>query len=543
MSGRVDVKFKRKYKQNGNKVSLEINGKKYYCNSKTNCITANVANPKLWNCNGFGKPNLYKAVLRVENGDHTVWEKAYNVGFRNVEFIRNENSSDKCLPYTLILNGERVYVKGFNFVPIEMSQAHATKNKYEKLIKQVKECNANLIRVWGGGIIETEEFYSLCDKHGIMVWQDFTQSSSAIDNQATVKLDGLKRLKETAICATKRLRNHPSHILYCGGNELMDSFYKPHGFDNKNIALLKSIVDKYDEGKFMLPTTASGHNAGPSIASVGKDENDDIHGPWTMFSFDEYCDVYNKLDSKFHSEFGVDGYCNISAHNKMFSKKRRKYKKMQDDFCRLIKGEWWNSEGRDEFLFGKIDDLEAASYLSQFIQAEGIRYAIEANRRRAFQNSGCIVWQLNEPFPNLICTNVVDYFCKPKLAYYLAKQAYSPVNMNLKYQKFYAENNSDFLADVYLTSDYQGDFHCYISVFGDEDKILEEEYKCRINEKGKSVLLKNLNVMVKDFDVLNFTMRVKFNGNESVSEVCIPVMRDGVCNREPIIDYCKRRMQ
>jgi hypothetical protein len=138
---------------------------------------------------------------------------------------------------------------------------------------------------------------------------------------------------------------------------------------------------------------------------------------------------------------------------------------------------------------------------------------------------------------------VVDYFCKPKLAYYLAKQAYSPVNMNLKYQKFYAENNSDFLADVYLTSDYQGDFHCYISVFGDEDKILEEEYKCRINEKGKSVLLKNLNVMVKDFDVLNFTMRVTFNGNESVSEVCIPVMRDGVCNREPIIDYCKRRMQ
>lgn len=537
IDGNVNVSFKRKYKSLKNNISLELNGKKYYAKKEQNSIDVKIDNPKLWSCNGVGKPNLYKGVLRVERNGEAVWEKSLNIGFRSVEFVRNENSSNKSLPYTLVLNGEKVYIKGVNFVPLEMSQSLVDKTKYLKLLKKVKECNANLIRVWGGGVIESEDFYSLCDKLGIMVWQDFTQSSSAIDNQATVKPEGLKKLKETAIFAVKRIRNHPSHVVYCGGNELMDYNFRPHGFDNKNIALLKSVVDEYDFGKYMLPTTASGHNSGPSIASVGKDENDDIHGPWTLFDFEEYCDVYNKLDSKFHSEFGVDGYCNLSAHNKMFSPKRRKYKMMQDDFYRLIKGEWWNCEKRDEFLFGEINNLEERICLSQFIQAEGIRYAIEANRRRAYQNSGSIVWQFNEPFPNLICTNIVDYYGQPKLAYYAVKKAFAPINLNFKYDKFYAEHGKDFLIEIFLTSDSCGKFDCTVEIFGDNKKISEYNYSCTINEKGKSVLLKKLIVKVEDFSVIKLTSNVRYLKEEIKNKTIIPVMKDGKCDKQPIIDY------
>jgi beta-mannosidase len=105
---------------------------------------------------------------------------------------------------------------------------------------------------------------------------------------------------------------------------------------------------------------------------------------------------------------------------------------------------------RDEEIFGKFDSLEQFTAASQFIQAEGLRYIVESNRRRKFNNSGTVIWQFNEPWPNVSCTSLVDYYCNPKMAYYWVKKAYSPVHVSMKYDKLFCRPDEEFRSEIFV---------------------------------------------------------------------------------------------
>ncbi|WP_128658166.1 glycoside hydrolase family 2 protein [Paenibacillus sp. 598K] len=411
-------------------------------------IALQIAEPQLWYPNGVGAQPLYRVVLTVtENGICSDrWEGM--TGFRSLRWISNEGAGADVLPYTVEVNGERVYIKGVNLPPIDQQYGTVTPQRYEQMVSLMKEANINLVRVWGGGLIEKQVFYECCDRAGILVWQEFIQSSSGIDNVPSQHPRFLELLTHTAISALKVKRNHISLACWSGGNELTDAAGVPATYEDANLAMLQRLVEQYHPGAYFLPTSASGPNEFLNLEQPGR--NHDVHGPWKYGGHEGHYELYNRSDSRLHSEFGVDGCCSMASMRRFLPEQELRVTSMRDSVMWRHHGEWWDTLERDTELFGPLERLEDYIQASQWTQAEGIRYALEANRRRQFSNSGSIIWQFNEPFPNASCTSVVDYYGEPKMAYYWLRKAYAPRHISLAYDKLVYAQGESWTAACYL---------------------------------------------------------------------------------------------
>ncbi len=258
-------------------------------------------------------------------------------------------------------------------------------------------------------------------------------------------------LKKTAVFAVKQKRNHVSLTVWSGGNELTDENGIPATYEDSNIRMLKEIVEKYDPDRLMLPTSASGPLEFIDIGKPGC--NHDVHGPWKYSGVENHYHLYNISDSQLHSEFGCDGLSARSSLERFMGPQHLKVTNMDEDLVWRHHGEWWDTYQRDVEIFGEIESLDNFTACSQFIQAEGLRYALEANRRRAFQNSGSIIWQFNDPWPNVSCTSLVDYYRTPKLAYYRVSDAYRRNHVSLKYDRLIYTKEELMTASVFVHMD------------------------------------------------------------------------------------------
>ncbi|MFP4187124.1 MAG: glycoside hydrolase family 2 protein, partial [Acholeplasmataceae bacterium] len=405
-----------------------------------------------WETHDRGYPKTYRLRIELYRADELIDSVEHRIGFKKLTFAQNENAVD-ALPYSFVLNGRKMYVKGVNMVPIDALFGNITAEKYDRLTDLMVDNNINLVRVWGGGIIESDTFYDLCSRKGILVWQDFLQSSSGIDNVPNESEDYLEKLRDTSIAAIKSTRNHVSLGVWCGGNELMGLDYVPSTYDNRNIGMLLELVKEYDPQRFMYPTTASGPIQFGDIHNKGK--NHDIHGTWRYGGVKDHYTYFNEIDSLFHGEFGVEGMASLASLKKFLSAEHLdgSFTTENNYVWRHHGAEWWDTTERDTGIFGQLEDLETRITLSQFVQYEGLRYALEANRRRAFENSGSIIWQINEPFPNVSCTSLVDYYLKPKPALRAAKQAYGAINPNLKYHALVYHEQETIESELWITTD------------------------------------------------------------------------------------------
>ncbi|MCQ2426708.1 MAG: hypothetical protein MJ070_11300, partial [Lachnospiraceae bacterium] len=344
-----------------------------------------------------------------------------------------------------------------NMTPLDIMYGCVDEARYEKMLKLAKDGNVDIIRVWGGGIIEKEAFYDLCDQYGIMIWQEFIQSASGINSVPSKDPRFLALAEKTAVAAVKEKRNHVSLTFWSGGNELGDEFHKPAGYEDENIAMLKSVCDRLNSDVLMLPTSASG----PSEINVpGKPEmNHDIHGPWKYGGPIGHYTHYNESTCMLHSEFGVDGMTNLPMIEKYLAPENRdKVYTPANNLTWRHHGEWWDTSVRDFKRFGDMtDDLPSFVKVSQYIQAEGIRYALEAHRRRAWNCCGAIIWQFNEPWPNVSCTCVVDYECNPKFAYYYYRDAMKPYHISMRYDKLIWDAGETFDGKLALLDDTKSD--------------------------------------------------------------------------------------
>lgn len=414
------------------------------------CILA-PKNIKRWYPAGEGEPYLYSLILTVYADGEIMQTVEKQVGFRTVRLIPNDQAPAGAMNYLFEVNGKPVYIKGANMTPADITCV----NDYERveaLVRMSAEANMNMLRIWGGGVIEDEMFYQLCDKYGIMVWQDFNQSSSGIDNIPSKKEKWLEGLYDTAVCAVKRLRNHPSMCVWCGGNELTDDSRRPVDFDDRNIGMLYGIVRKYSPHIPMLPTTGSGPYGYASVKNhIGM--NHDVHGLYKFRGESEHYDFFNRLDSLFNGEFSVDGMNCTDTLKRIFSEPHLHVTDVDKDPVWRFRGEWWDTSERDGIIFGEPKDLDDMVARSQFIQAEGIRYILEANRRRAFRNSGSLIWQLNECFPSFSNTALIDYYLNPKPVLKWVSKAYAPLCVSLAYDKLVWEKNEKAQVRIYVTAD------------------------------------------------------------------------------------------
>lgn len=410
-----------------------------------------VSDPELWYPNGLGAQPLYDVTITLCSGERILDQRCMKQGIRRFEMVHNEDAPVGALPYTITINGKRVYMKGVNITPMDHIYGDLEPEMVEFQLRQAAELNVNIVRVWGGGVIETEHFYNLCDELGLMVWQEFIQSSSGVDNIPSELPGFLDLLKKTALHAVKVKRNHTALVIWSGGNELTDENRKPQTIRNKNLAMLGDIVQELDPQRFFVPTSPTGPES--HIDKI-PGRSHDVHGWWQYQGNGRQYSYFGDTDSMLHSEFGCDGMSCMQTVCKQLSKRPTRPARMHDNDLWRFHGDWWCTYDREETMFGHVEDIERYIRLSQWMQAEGLRFILEANQRRKWHNSGSIIWQLSEPWPNLSCTSIVDYYGHAKHAYYWTKNAFAPLHISLNYRRLDHAPGTVFSDDLVVMTDH-----------------------------------------------------------------------------------------
>lgn len=412
-----------------------------------------VVQPQLWWPNGHGEQPLYEAEVRITDAETGLLSdvRTTRFGIRQVKLIPNEGAEATARPYTLVVNGRRIYIKGWNWVPLDVLYGVPRPEKLAHLLGLARQAQVNLLRVWGGGLIETEAFYNRCDELGIMVWQEFIQSSSGIDNTPPDSPEYIARMVHEAEQIIPRRRNHPALILWCGGNELTLGPEQPADDDQPLLAALKATVARLDPDRLWLPTSPSGRLFSYSLANSERDPQGlhDVHGPWEYQGVEGQCTLYNRGASLLHSEFGVEGLTNLKTLQATIAPEHRWPVTLDSPVWHHL-GAWWVHQPTWQAVFGEIGDLETLVRATQLMQAEGLRYALEADRRRKYRNSGTLPWQFNEPYPMAACTSAVDYYGRPKPAYYAVAHAYAPLQLSARFPTLAWAGRENFEAGVWL---------------------------------------------------------------------------------------------
>ena len=317
----------------------------------------------LWQPNGCGNPSLYEIVVKMEKDGECLDEYKTVYGFRTIRLLANEGAAPEMQKFLFEVNGKPVYIKGFNFVPIDLINDTSCSEKKRALIRKIKETGANLIRVWGGGYIEDESFYDECSKCGIMVWQDFLQSSSGTDSIPNDSPEYLEKLYTVSEIAVKTRRNYPCLAVWCGGNELRaDDNFHPHDGNCPNLKMLKELVEKEDSKRIFFPTTPFGGNF---VVDLTQGTNQNVHGQYKYFVGENglcHNELYGTSDSLFNGECGVDGLSCMETLQKVLPPERLVVVDGTTDFMWRNHDSWWTTLNRSKAIFGDIETMEDFSH-------------------------------------------------------------------------------------------------------------------------------------------------------------------------------------
>ncbi|MBB6670671.1 glycoside hydrolase family 2 protein [Cohnella nanjingensis] len=419
--------------------------------------TARLAGVEWWWPNGMGAQPLYEVDWELrDSGGCDCGTVRKTVGFRTIEWLANPGAPAEALPYTAVVNGQRLFLKGVNWVPISPYYGSVTPEQYAKHLSKWVHMNVNLVRVWGGGIIEREAFYDYCNRNGLLVWQELLQSSSGLDNCPPDDPELLTVLSEAAKQAILEKRAHPSLLLWCGGNELMWEGFRPVDERHANMAMLGRLVRQLDPGRRFLPASASGPTFCASEEGFGQQVHHDVHGPWTYLGAVAHYAFFNRDDALLRSETGTAGASRASLIRSMRGS-CRPWPPTADNAYWVHRGSWWIPWETISQAFGPWDvaaeaddQLESFVQCSRFLQKESLRYAAESTRRREPEASGFIVWMGNEPYPNNANTSVLEYDSAPKPAYYALKASFSPVHVSARYERVSYPSGERFRARLYL---------------------------------------------------------------------------------------------
>lgn len=394
--------------------------------------TLEVPDPELWWPNGHGGQPLYTVTVRA--GDAS-WSG--RTGFRTVRMLPNPGAPAAALPYTAEVNGRRIPLLGWNWAPVDAQHGDVTADRVRHLVGLAAASGARLLRVWGGGLVETPGFYDACDEAGLLVWQEFSQSSSGFQSAPATDPAFLELMRAEAEVVVPPRRRHPSLLMWGGGNELDVDGVPADETTSPVLDVLRGAVERLDPGRHWVATSPSGpvfHNR-LDVIEADPEAQHDVHGPWEHQGLEQHYRLYNAGTSLAHTEFGVEGMANERAFDAVVPPDARWPCDRSNPVMRHL-GEWWDNEPLVQASFGHRlddpDDLETLRRASQLLQATGLAYAVEADRRRAPRCSMVLPWQLAESYPNAWCTAVVDHLGEPKPAYHAVARAFADDRVTLR---------------------------------------------------------------------------------------------------------------
>ncbi|SFS57809.1 glycoside hydrolase family 2 TIM barrel-domain containing protein [Paenibacillus sp. BC26] len=412
---------------------------------------------RLWWPNGYGEQPIYQARITVYDEEGRVCAAdGKTVAFRTLRFVQNEDSPAGALPYTLLVNGERVFLNGVNWVPISPYFGGVTSEDYAHYLGRFKAMNVNVLRVWGGAITEKEDFYAYCDRNGLLVWQEFLQSSSGLNNCPPDNAVFLKELARVSRAAVIEKRSHPSLMAWCGGNELMWENFSPIDERHGNIAMLKKLVEELDPGRAFFPSSASGPRFGATEEEFDKGLHHDVHGPWLYLGEENHYRFFNHNDSLVQTETGTPGTSRVERIRGL-ADRMSSWPPTRENAYWLHRGAWWIQWEQLSDMFGpwdkERDELEQYCQASRYLQLESLRYMAEATRRREPRSSGFIIWMGNEPFANNANTSMLEYDGMPKPVYYAMKKVFGGLHVSVQYDRLSYRIGDSFGSEIFLHAD------------------------------------------------------------------------------------------
>ncbi|MFD1733187.1 hypothetical protein ACFSC4_21775 [Deinococcus malanensis] len=323
--------------------------------------------PALWWPAAMGAQPLY--TLRAWVPGSAPVERTF--GVRRAALVRNDASRARgALPYTLEINGQPMYVRGFNVVPSDLIAGRDGVPERERaLVGYALDAHANLLRFNGVGPIASSAVLDECDRCGLLVWQEMPLTSSGTDNVPPRGEAFLANLERDLPALVRAVRHHPSVVLLCAGNELTDEHHVPVNGSDPTVARIRTIVDHLDGTRPFLPTSPSGpeYDLSTDTASQRPQDLHDVHGPWHYRgAVDSYL-PHTLNRSLAHSEFGCQAASRESTLRRYLTS--GPLWPMDDRNPQVVHhGEWWLMHHRIEEVYGPVEDVSRYVLLTQAAQ-------------------------------------------------------------------------------------------------------------------------------------------------------------------------------
>ena len=407
-----------------------------------------IRHPKLWYPAGYGEQLLYKFTAQVSSDGSPAEERNVKVGLRSIVLHRELDQWGRS--FELVVNGIPVFAKGADVIPFDSFPNRVTTSDYRRILESARDANMNMIRHWGGGYYETDEFYQICDELGIMVWQDFMFGNEWQPGTYAFKLN----IEAEAEDQVRRLRNHPSIVVWSGNNETELGFNWPPR-DKLPLDVKGQMWQDYlTEFSGILPRVVARLDAEtpywPSSPSADYEllsehyQSGDIHD-WTIWHGRAPFSDYEKHHWRFVTEYGFQSFPEMRTVESFTAPEDR-----TGIFTPVMLAHQKNNEGNSlihDYLtrdYPEPKDFASFLYVSQVLQAEGIKIGAEHFRRSRPETMGSIFWQLNDCWP-VASWSSIDYYGRWKALQYYARRFYAPILVSP-----HVEDNS---AKVYVVSD------------------------------------------------------------------------------------------
>lgn len=416
--------------------------------SKVGLAKVSLASPNLWWPNGQGDPYLYTIKISLLDAAANVLDlSTQRFGVRSIEIVQRPLDNAPGKTFFFKVNGRDIFSQGGNWIPADNLLPTITRERYFDWVRLAKFNHLNMIRVWGGGIYETEDFLDACDEYGMLVWHDYAFACG----DYPIHQEYLDSIKAEAEAQTIRLRNRASLALLCGGNEdfmLCDWFGPKFDFAD----LTGPFEDKpFPQRKIylqVLPGVAS--RLAPNIAywanspwGAGEQSSSDptvgdVH-QWHVWHVDQQpYQKYKDLSGRFVSEFGMHGFPVMRTVDGFTTRPQDRHSQSRAIDCHN-KGR--GAETRiarylaENFRYDNTK-LENFVYCTQLLQSEAYGYALRDWKRKfggkgREECAGALIWQLNDVYP-VTSWAYVDYHLRPKPAFYTIRRSFAPISVGIE---------------------------------------------------------------------------------------------------------------
>ncbi len=405
-----------------------------------------LVDPKLWYPIGLGEQSLYTFKAKISVNKKALDTQTKRTGLRSLELRQKPDQYG--ISFEFVINGIPVFGRGANWIPADIFPTRVTKEKYKTLLTSLKDANMNMLRVWGGGIYEDDYYYDLADEMGILVWQDFMFACSMYPGDKAF----LDNVRQEAIDNVKRLRNHPSIVIWVGNNEIETAWahwgwkdrLPNHIWDDYLklfVRLLPQVLDEYDTSRpYWQSSPSSNFQADSDSQRIG-----DVHY-WEVWHAEKPYREYEKQFPRFMSEYGFQSFPEFETVKTYTTEEDRA--SIETPVMLAHQRHPRGNQLVKEYMLREYDqpkDFESFLYVSQVLQAEGIKIGAEHFRRIMPRNMGSLYWQANDCW-QVASWSGMDYFGRWKALMYYTRRFYAPMLVS-------PHIDDDGTLNIYVVSD------------------------------------------------------------------------------------------